>query len=152
MKNLILSAVIFAVFALTACQTQFGLVYDVNITGDGDGQFEVIFPQGSYSMDGKADLALILGDSIAFNETATLKQEVLDRNKKKELKALNAVNEAMAEQFDAHSESGTYDILIQGTVKELGTGLSFSVYKRLTNRDTANVTEVLATDEYPFVK
>lgn len=152
MKNLILSAVIFAVFALTACQTQFGLVYDVNITGDGDGQFEVTFPQGSYSMDGKADLALILGDSIAFNETATLKQEVLDRNKKKELKALNAVNEAMAEQFDAHSESGTYDILIQGTVKEIGTGLSFSVYKRLTNRDTVNVTEVLATDEYPFVK
>lgn len=152
MKNLILSAVIFAVFALTACQPQFGLVYDVDITGDGDGQFEVTFPQGSYSMDGKADLALILGDSIGFNEPVVLKQEVLTANKKKELKALAAVNNAMNEEFEAHSESGTYDILIQGTVKELGTGLSFSVYKRLTNRDTANVTEVLATDEYPFVK
>lgn len=133
MKKFIFSAVIFAVFALTACQTQFGLVYDVNITGDGDGDFKVEFPQGSYAMNGKADLELVLGDSIPFNQI-TPKSEVLTKNNKKEVAVLSAVNDSIAEKFNVIEGSGTYDILIQGTVKEIGTGLAFSVNKRITNR------------------
>lgn len=134
MKKFVFSAVIIAVFALTACQTtKFGLVYNVSITGDGDGKFKVEFPQGSYAMNGKADLELKLGDSIPFNQV-TPKSEVLAKNNKKEVAVLSAVNDSIAEKFNVIEGSGTYDILIQGTVKEIGTGLAFSVNKRITNR------------------
>ena len=141
----------FAVVMLTACNTEFGLVYDVSITGDGDGNVEVTFPQGSFAMNGKADINLALGDSIPFNKVTT-KAEVIQKKNKKEIAVLEAVNNAMCENFDAHSEDGTYDILIEGIVTETGTGLSFSVNKRLTNRDIATKTIEAEYDEYEYIK
>ena len=96
----------------TACQTQFGLVYGVQLTGDGDGQFEVTFPQGSYAMDGKAALALNVGDSILFNDTTqqvTYKSQVLARGNKKELAAMKRVNDSIVANFEAFAGEGTYE-------------------------------------------
>lgn len=42
MKKLKFGALVFAVLALTACNAQFGLVYNVSITGNGDGDFKVV--------------------------------------------------------------------------------------------------------------
>ena len=56
------------------------------------------------------------------------------KNNRKEVAVLSAVNDSIAEKFNVIEGSGTYDILIQGTVKEIGTGLSFNVNKRITNR------------------
>ena len=142
--------------ALTSCGTQFGLAYSVAITGDGDGKFDVTFPQGSYAMDGTASLDLQLGDTVMFNNDTTTKAEVLRKGKAKELKAMKAVNDSIAEKFDAYAAEGTYDIWIKGFVKELGTGLVFSVDRRLTNRENETalkkVKGVVENDPYPFIK
>lgn len=71
---------------LTSCKTtQFGLAYSVAITGDGDGKFNVTFPQGSYAMDGTAALDLQLGDTVMFNDSVAYvtKAEVLEKGKAK---------------------------------------------------------------------
>lgn len=140
--------------ALTSCGTQFGLAYSVAITGDGDGKFDVTFPQGSYAMDGTASLDLQLGDTIMFNDSAAYvtKAEVLEKGNAKELKAMKAVNDSIAEKFNATAAEGTYDIWIKGFVKELGTSLMFSVDRRLTNREVKELRKALANDPYPFIK
>lgn len=155
-KFLILIFAMVTTFLFTACQTQFGLVYDVQLTGDGDGQFEVTFPQGSYAMDGKAALALNVGDSILFNDTTqqvTYKSQVLARGNKKELAAMKRVNDSIAANFEAFAGEGTYDLWLKGFVKEIGTGLVFSVDKHLTNRDAAlRKSPAIESDEYPFIR
>ena len=139
---------------LTSCGTQFGLAYSVAITGDGDGKFDVTFPQGSYAMDGTAALDLQLGDTVMFNDSVAYvtKAEVLEKGKAKELKAMKAVNDSIAEKFNAVAAEGTYDIWIKGYVKELGTGLTFSVDRRLTNREVKALMKAPTNDPYPFIK
>ena len=155
-KFLILIFAMVTTFLFTACQTQFGLVYGVQLTGDGDGQFEVTFPQGSYAMDGKAALALNVGDSILFNDTTqqvTYKSQVLARGNKKELAAMKRVNDSIAANFEAFAGEGTYDLWLKGFVKEIGTGLVFSVDRHLTNRDAAlRKSPAVESDEYPFIR
>ena len=142
--------------ALTSCGTQFGLAYSVAITGDGDGNFEVTFPQGTYAMNGTASLDLPLGDTIMFNDStnAVTKTDVLQRGKAKELAAMKAVNDSIAEKFEASAAEGTYDIWIKGFVKELGTSLMFSVDRRLTNRENAALRKAkdVVNDPYPYIK
>lgn len=149
---LILTAILNSL-AFTSCGTQFGLAYSVAITGDGDGKFDVTFPQGSYAMDGTASLDLQLGDTVLFNNAVT-KAEVLEKGRAKELKAMKAVNDSIAEKFEAVAAEGTYDIWIKGYVKELGTGLVFSVDRRLTNRENATLRKAkeVTNDPYPFIK
>ena len=143
---------IIACVALTACNTQFGLAYNVSLTGDGDGQFEVTFPQGSYSMDGTASLALKVGDTIPFNKVTT-KAEVIMKGNERELKALQQVNDAIAEQFNATEGSGTYDIWLKGFIKEIGTGLIFEVDRHFTNRPpNLRKAPANAADKYPYIK
>lgn len=143
-------------FTLTSCGTQFGLVYGVQLTGDGDGQFEVTFPQGSYAMDGKAALELNVGDSVLFNDTTqkvTFKSEVLERGKKKELAALKRVNDSIATNFEAFSGEGTYDLWLKGYVKEIGTGLIFEIDRRFTNREgVLRKLPAVESDPYPYIK
>ena len=139
---------------LTGCNTQFGLAYNVSLTGDGDGQFEVTFPQGSYAMDGTASLALNVGDTIPFNsQKVTTKAEIIEHGNAKQLKALRAANDSVAAQFNATEGSGTYDIWLKGFVKEIGTGLIFEVDRHFTNR-TPNAVRASSTpsDPYPFIK
>lgn len=154
MKKLMFILASILTLTLTSCGTQFGLAYSVAITGDGDGKFEVTFPQGSYAMDGTAALDLQLGDTIMFNDSAAYvtKAEVLERGKAKELKAMKEVNDSIAEKFNAVAAEGTYDIWIKGFVKELGTGLTFSVDRRLTNRDVKALKKASVNDPYPFIK
>lgn len=155
-KFLILIFVMVNTLMFTACQTQFGLVYGVQLTGDGDGQFEVTFPQGSYAMDGKAALSLNVGDSILFNDTTqqvTYKSQVLASGNKKELIAMKRVNNSIAANFEAFAGEGTYDLWLKGFVKEIGTGLVFSVDRHFTNRDvTIRKYQAVEGDEYPFIR
>ena len=155
-KFLILIFAMVTTLVFTACQTQFGLVYGVQLTGEGYGQFEVTFPQGSYAMDGKAALALNVGDSILFNDTTqqvTYKSQVLARGNKKELAAMKRVNDSIAANFEAFAGEGTYDLWLKGFVKEIGTGLVFSVDRHLTNRDAAlRKSPAVESDEYPFIR
>lgn len=155
-KSLILVFAMVSALALTSCQTQFGLVYGVQLTGDGDGQFEVTFPQGSYAMDGTAKLALNVGDSVLFNDTTqkvTLKSEVLARGNKKELAAMKRANDSIAANFETFSGEGTYDLWLKGFVKEIGTGLVFSIDRHFTNRDaTIRKSPAVEDDEYPFIR
>ena len=148
----ILFAMLIACVALCSCNTQFGLAYGVKLTGDGDGQFEVTFPQGSYAMDGKAALALNVGDTVPFNgKQVTTKAEVLERGDAKQLSALKSVNDSIAEQFNATAGSGTYDLWLHGFVKEIGTGLIFEIDRHFTNRDKKAL-RAPANDPYPFVR
>ena len=58
-------------FALCSCHSQFGIAYGVKLHGDGDGQVQVTFPEGSYAMDGKAAIALQIGDSLPLGKVTT---------------------------------------------------------------------------------
>lgn len=154
-KFLIFAFALVSSFILTSCNTQFGLVYGVQLTGDGDGQFEVTFPQGSYAMDGKATLALNVGDSVLFNDTThtvAYKNDVLARGNKKELAAMKRVNDSIATNFEAFVGDGTYDLWLKGYVKEIGTGLIFEIDRRFTNRDALRKSPALENDPYPFIR
>lgn len=154
MRKLLFSLFMLVIsMAFVSCGTQFGLVYGVQLTGDGDGQFEVTFPQGSYAMNGKAALALNVGDSIMFNDVkVTTKNEVIERANKKQLRAMQQVNDSVAAYFNAVSGDGTYDLWLKGFVKEVGTGLVFSVDKHITNRDAALRKSVDADVFCPYIK
>ena len=150
----ILFAMLIACTALCSCGTQFGLAYGVKLTGDGDGQFEVTFPQGSYAMDGTATIDLNVGDTIPFGKVTT-KAEVIERGDAKQLAALKAVNDSVAQQFNATEGSGTYDLWLHGFVKETGTGLIFEIDRHFTNRPP-NAARLKApadlSDPFPFVR
>lgn len=151
MKKLLFA--IIACLALTACNTQFGLAYCVKLTGDGDGQFEVTFPQGSYAMDGTAALALTVGDTIPFfGQQPTTKADVIERGSAKQLKALRAANDYAAQQFEATAGSGTYDIWLKGFIKEIGTGLIFEVDRHFTNRTPTPMRSPAKDYPYPYIK
>lgn len=143
--------ILMACMALVSCNTQFGLAYQVQLTGDGDGQFEVTFPQGSYAMDGTATLALNIGDTLPFN-TPTTKAEVIANGNPCQLKALKAANDSIAQQFNATAGSGTYDIWLKGFIKEIGTGLVFEVDRHFTNRPAPALRKAPDADPYPFIK
>ncbi len=152
-KFLFIVLAIIGSMVFTSCGTQFGLVYGVQLTGDGDGQFEVTFPQGSYEMNGKAALVLNVGDSVLFNDTTTkvaYKKDVLLHANKKELEAMRRVNDSIATQFNTFDGDGTYDIWLNGFVKEIGTGLVFSVDRHFTNR--MKVVRKNDNDLYPFIR
>lgn len=152
-KFLFIALAIVSSMVFTSCGTQFGLVYGVQLTGDGDGQFEVTFPQGSYEMNGKAALALNVGDSVLFNDTTAkvaYKKDVLLRGNQKEIEAMRRVNDSIANQFNAFDGEGTYDIWLKGFVKEIGTGLVFSVDRHFTNRMKA--VRKNDNDLYPFIQ
>jgi hypothetical protein len=137
--------------ALCSCNTQFGLAYGVSLTGDGDGQFEVTFPQGSYAMDGTATIDLNVGDTVPFGKVTT-KAEVLERGNAKEIAALRAANDSVAIQFKATSGSGTYDLWLHGFIQEIGTGLVFEVDRHFTNRETKTPLRTPSNDPYPYIK
>lgn len=149
MKKIIF--ILMACMALVSCNTQFGLAYQVKLTGDGDGQFEVTFPQGSYAMDGTATLALNIGDTLPFN-TPTTKAEVIANGNPRQLKALKAANDSIAQQFNATAGSGTYDIWLKGFIKEIGTGLVFEVDRHFTNRENNAPLRAPANDPYPYIR
>lgn len=155
-KFLIFAITIISSLVLTSCGTQFGLVYGVQLKGDGDGKFEVTFPQGCYEMDGKATLALNVGDSVLFNDTTTkvtYKNEVLERGNKKQLAAMKRVNDSIAVQFNTFDGDGTYDLHLKGFVKEIGTGLIFEIDRRFTNRDAMlRKTKNVEIDPYQYIK
>ena len=136
---------------MTSCNTQFGLAYNVSLTGDGDGQFEVTFPQGTYAMDGTASLALHVGDTIPFGQVTT-KAEVIENGNAKQLKALRAANDYAAQQFEATAGSGTYDIWLKGFIKEIGTGLIFEVNRHFTNRTPTPLRAPAKDDPYPYIR
>lgn len=155
MKKFLLPLLMLFAIAMTSCKSvQFGLAYDVSISGDGDGQFEVSFPQGSYAMDGTATLALIVGDTLKFGaQEVSYKADILKSGDAKKIAAMKAVNDSIAYQFNATAGSGTYDIWIRGMVKELATGLSFSVNRHLTNRDNRLYkAPAVDGDAYPFIE
>lgn len=143
--------ILMACMALVSCNTQFGLAYQVKLTGDGDGQFEVTFPQGSYAMDGTATLALNICDTLPFN-TPTTKAEVIANGNPRQLKALKAANDSIAQQFNATAGSGTYDIWLKGFIKEIGTGLVFEVDRHFTNRENNAPLRAPANDPYPYIR
>lgn len=149
MKKIIFA--IIACFALCSCHTQFGIAYGVKLTGNGDGQFEVSFPEGSYAMDGTASIALQVGDSIPFGKVTT-KAEVLENGNTKEIAVLKAVNDSVATQFDATAASGTYELWLKGFVKETGTGLIFEIDRHWTNREALKKMRALSNDPYPYIK
>lgn len=155
-KFLIFAIALISSFMFTSCGTQFGIVYGVQLSGDGDGNFEVTFPQGSYAMNGKASLALNVGDSILFNDTTqkvTYKEQVLAQGNKKEIEAMRRVNDSIATNFEAFVGEGTYDLWLKGYVKEIGTGLVFSIDRHFTNRDAMlKKNKDVAVDLYPFIK
>jgi hypothetical protein len=155
MKKILFLLAMTLAIAMTSCtKTQFGLEYNVAVTGDGDGDFEVTFPQGSYAMNGTAAVQLTVGDTMLWQtQEYVLQNRVLQSQDADAITALRLVNDAMTTQFNATATSGTYDLLIDGYVTEIATGLTFSVHKRLTNRDSVPIDKLQAiTDEYRFVR
>ena len=118
MKKLMFILASILTLTLTSCGTQFGLAYSVAITGDGDGKFDVTFPQGSYAMDGTASLDLQLGDTIMFKDSAAYvtKAEVLEKGNANELKAMYAQIDRVSNKKKEELKLRLHkDSLLQGT-------------------------------------
>lgn len=125
--------------SLTSCTTtqNFGVVYELNVTGDGDGQFDVTFPNGKFGMDGKANLGFILtndSSKLLMANKALTTEQIIKSNDPKQLTALANVNAWTEANFKATSASGSYAIRICGYVKETLTGFIIAIDKILTNR------------------
>lgn len=152
---------IFLMFAISlatlqSCKTaQFGVDYAATVQGDGDGNFDVIFPQGRVAMDGTATIDFrVSNDSTVLKNKVYTKQEVLESGDAKKIEALKACNDYLAEQFEASAASGTYDITIHAYVRERVTGIGFEANKHLTNRETPNRAPSRAeqdSDPYPYI-
>lgn len=145
--------ILFAMLAcllLVSCDTQFGLAYGVSLSGVGDGKFDVAWPQGSFAMDGTAAIDFVIGDTIPFG-TVTTKADVLDKGDKKELDALQQVNDFVAKQFGVTDGEGTYDFWLHGYVKEIGTGLIFEIDRHITNIPS-KVLRTASNAPYPYIK
>lgn len=126
-------------FGMTSCTAtqSFGIVYDLNVTGDGDGQFDVTFPNGKFGMDGKAGLGFELSNDttkMLMANNALTAEQIQASNDPKQLTALANVNTWVDQNFQATSATGSYDLLIQGYAKETLTGIVIAVDKRITNR------------------
>jgi len=149
--SLILSTMLCVVMSLvlTSCDTesenaQFGIVYNVTVDGDADGNVNVTFPNGKFEMNGDADLAFVYSnDTIQALQGLNVltAEEIIAFNDANQLAALNAVNSWVDETFtvSATQAGGTYDVVIKGYVKETLTGLVIAIDKRLTNRENAVV-------------
>jgi len=128
-------------FSFTSCKTQenvsFGVVYNVQLTGDGDGQVAVTFPNGSFDMNGDADLAFKYSNdttSLLKASKALTAEQIEEDGTKDEKQALTNVNGWLDQNFGATAASGTYDVRVQGYVKETLTGVIIAVDRRFTNR------------------
>lgn len=140
-----------ACLLLASCSTQFGLAYGVSLSGNGDGKFNVAWPQGSFAMDGKAYLDFVIGDTIPFGEPVTTKAEVMLKGDKREMAALQSVNDSIAKQFGVTEGEGTYDFWLHGFVKECGTGLVFEIDRHITNIPSKAL-RAASNDPYPYIK
>ena len=153
MKKFVFLIMACVAMLMASCDTQFGIAYGVSLTGDGDGKFEVAFPQGTYAMDGTAVIALNIGDTIPFGgQTVTTKAEVIAKGDSKELEALQKVNKFVASDFSTTEGGGTYDLWLKGFIKETGTGLIFEVDRHFTNRLQGQRLAANPNDPYPFIK
>jgi hypothetical protein len=142
---------------MTSCKGQaaFGVDYAAVVNGDGDGNFDVTFPQGRVAMDGTAVIDFrASNDSSIINGKVYTKQEVLQSGDAEKIKALEACNAYMADKFEASAASGTYDIWIKAFVRERVTGIGFEAEKHLTNRVKSNAPSRAKEDNdpYPYIK
>lgn len=153
-KFLFVLVAIFSMVALQSCKTaQFGVDYAATVTGDGDGQFDVLFPQGRIAMDGTAAIDFrVSNDSTVLNQKVYTKQQVLESGDKDQLKALKECNDYIANNFEAYAAHGTYDITIHAYVRERVTGIGFEANKHLTNRLQNRAPRATDSDPYPFIE
>jgi len=148
MKKFLLFAVIalIAVTAFTSCDKDkkdngFGIVYSTNIDGEGEGQFQVTFPQGSVAMNGNATLNFLISNDKSILTAATVtKDQILTSGDTEKIKVLNQCADFIATQYaiqDVDTEgSGTYDFWIKGYIMEKMTGLKFEINRHITNKDS----------------
>jgi len=146
-KFILMCALAFSMIAMQSCkETQFGVDYSLNATGDAVGNVQFNFPVGHIALNGDADLdALITSDTtklVVFGtpcEDALVLGEAVASKDKEVAAAATAVDAWVAKNFSVTTADGNYYVLLAGYVRERVTGLTFEFKKEFTNR--TNVVE-----------
>lgn len=140
--------------SISSCkEDKVGFTYNLTTTANTDGNVGVTFPVGSFTLDGTADLNLLVANDSTYvptNEVVySLSQCCADCTTEcsdstytcervqipSEVVASAArVNSWLDGAFDVTSAEGHYDVKVTGYVKENLTGFTFSIDKEWSNK------------------
>lgn len=130
-KFLLIAMMVVATLSLSSCEDKDVVKYNVEITGDAEGDVSVTFPNGLLTLNGDADLAFHYGNATLGVTTIT-SEELATTKDKKVLKAAKEVNEDVVASFQATSAGGSYYLRIAGYAEIAG--IRIPVEYILTNR------------------
>lgn len=121
-----------AMMSVTSCEKEsFSVVYNVTIMGDAEGDFTLVFPDGSLNLKGESNLDFKWGNG-GEGESISLGDAFYSENVKVREAAFYVEDEI--EKFSASAARGTYYVHIVGYAEESVTGVKISIDKVLTNR------------------
>lgn len=113
---------------------QFGIEYSLQSDGLANGDVEMTFEGGQFNINGTADYVLRWSNTVLLNEVeAPLLSDALVSNDSETAETAKKVNNWLESSIKVESASGTYDIYVKGYVKEIATGLVFSIDRHFTN-------------------
>lgn len=119
--------------------------YEFNITGHATGNVDVVFPGGSFVMDGNTELAFSYASAVIpfaeYQFTSVPVSELRTTEGKEWSELADAVLKDYSNAFAANSASGTYYLHIIGSIREQVTGLEFEIDRVLTNEPADDKSE-----------
>lgn len=139
-KLFFILAIVIGMMTVASCQcskdSEFGVEYSINSTGETDGSVELAFVDGDIKVSGDANYSANWSNTIFAprNGIPTLEEGLICTYDKDSLSAALYLDEWFANNFEIVDYSGTYDIYIKGYVKETLTGFTFSIDRHFTNK------------------
>lgn len=127
-----------AVLATSCKDKEFGIEYALNTHGDSDGVVDVTFAGGSFDINGAAAFKLNwsnVQEKMFQSKDVVLLDQALSSQDVKVLETAKKVDAWLDDNVSVSSASGTYDLYLQGYIKETFTGLKFEVNRHFTNRE-----------------
>lgn len=132
--------------SISSCkEDKVGFTYNLTTTANTDGNVGVTFPVGSFTLDGTADLNLLVANDSTYvptNEMAYSLSQCCDSTYTCErvqmpsevVASAARVNSWLDSTFNVTSAEGHYDVKVTGYVKENLTGFTFSIDKEWSNK------------------
>lgn len=135
-------AVLLVVGLSTGCTScnkdvHFGIEYSLQSNGTANGDVEVTFEGGSFSIDGEANYAFSWQNTILLTKAnnAISLEQALGAKDARTADAAKKVDDWLNSSIQVVSAGGTYDIYIKGYVKETATGITFDIDRHFTNKE-----------------
>lgn len=147
MKRLIF--ILMAVFGIISCtpnkdseptSVNDPVIYDFHIFGDAEGSLGLTFTNGSFLMNGNSDLDFTLSNNVIPSNTVatdfySFSEEYMLCMSSDSLDAFIKACDVFG-SIDINPIKGDYSLTLKGYIEEPVTGITFSIDRTFTNRDT----------------